>query len=169
MSLALEEAEFELAWKALIHACSVARTLGYFWVDGNNPTQQDNEVLDRSEVDRNRERFEFWHLLRMDCMFRLSFGKPALIPAGSWAVNFPDPTITGIDEPDMHFVQIHFLASMRQTLVMLRYLDHVDLRGGALDGKTAGDLAMEIHMTIRTWKPVCYCPSTLEKPLLTVS
>ncbi|OJJ54562.1 hypothetical protein ASPSYDRAFT_469033 [Aspergillus sydowii CBS 593.65] len=161
VSLALEEAEFELAWKALGHACSVARTLGYFWVDSNNRgttnkdhKHGDNELNGLDEADRNRKRFEFWHLLRMDCMFRLSLGKPALIPAGSWAVNFPDPTITGNDDPDMHFVQIHFLASMRQTLVMLKCLDHIDGLGGeVLDEKTAGDLAMEIHTTIDIWKP----------------
>lgn len=70
-------------------------------------------------------------------------------------MNFPDPTITGNDDPDMHFVQIHFLASMRQTLVMLKYLDKVDGPGEALDESTARDLATQIHMTIKTWKPVC--------------
>ncbi|OJJ07594.1 hypothetical protein ASPVEDRAFT_371158 [Aspergillus versicolor CBS 583.65] len=153
VSLALEEAEFELAWKALGHASSVARTLGYFWVDGKEPPQEDESSIRRPEVERNQQRFEFWHLLRMDCMFRLSFGKPTLIPAGSWAVNFPDPTITGNDDPDMRFVQIHFLASMRQTLVMLKYLDKIDGLGETLDEKTAGDLAMQIHMTIETWNP----------------
>lgn len=95
-------------------------------------------------------------------MFRLSLGKPSLIPAGSWAVNFPDPTITGNDDPDTHVVQIHFLASMRQTLVMLKYLDNVDGLGETLDQKTADDLAMQIHMTIETWNPVFYCQSALE-------
>ncbi len=82
-------------------------------------------------------------------------------------MNFPDPTITGNDDPDMHFVQIHFLASMRQTLVMLKYLDHIDGLGGeVLDEKTAGDLAMEIHTTIDIWKPVCHYQSILGRASL---
>lgn len=72
-------------------------------------------------------RFEFWHLLRMDCVFRLHFGKPALIEAGSWAVNFPDPSIDGVTHTSTRYIQIHFLASMRLTLVLLKFLDLLEI------------------------------------------
>lgn len=86
-------------------------------------TDDGSTAPNEEETERNRKRFEFWHLLRADCLFRLSFHKPTHIPKGSWAVNFPDPTITGVDDTSTHFVQIHFLASMRLTLVLLKYLD----------------------------------------------
>ncbi|KNG87913.1 fungal specific transcription factor [Aspergillus nomiae NRRL 13137] len=41
-------------------------------------------------------------------------------------INFPDPTITGIDDASTRYIQIHFLASMRLTLTLLKYLDLVD-------------------------------------------
>ncbi|KAJ5082178.1 hypothetical protein N7532_011221 [Penicillium argentinense] len=134
VSMALESCNSELAWKMLDRALKVARSLGYFSVDGSpeqingeaiptpNPTTTETET----EVDRNRKRFEFWHLLRTDCLFRLSFGKPTLIPPGSWKVNFPDPTITGVDDEASHFIQIHFLASMRLAIIVMKYLDWID-------------------------------------------
>ncbi|KAJ6156646.1 hypothetical protein N7497_005531 [Penicillium chrysogenum] len=83
-------------------------------------------ALTLAEVERNRKRFEFWHILRTDCLFRMCFGKPTLIPAGSWKVNFPDPTINGIDHESSRFIQIHFIASMRLALIVMKYLDWVD-------------------------------------------
>ncbi|KAJ5147476.1 hypothetical protein N7526_000828 [Penicillium atrosanguineum] len=119
VSMALEGCNSELAWKMLGHACTIAKALGYFSVDGN-PEEADGtqgSTTDETKIDKNRKRFEFWHLLRTDCLFRLSFGKPTLISAGSWKVNFPDPTINGVDDGSSRFIQIHFLASMRLALV----------------------------------------------------
>ncbi|KAE8154541.1 hypothetical protein BDV25DRAFT_147465 [Aspergillus avenaceus] len=132
ISMTLEGCNSELSWKILGKACRISRTLGYFSVDGDPgelngehpPARESNP--NESEVDRNRKRFEFWHLLRTDCLFRLSFGKPTLIPEGTWAVNLPDPTITGNDDASTRFIQIHFLASMRLALVVLKYLNWAD-------------------------------------------
>ncbi|KAJ5611396.1 hypothetical protein N7510_008115 [Penicillium lagena] len=116
----------------LDHACKIAKALGYFSVDGNpeeadgQPSLAQASTTDKTEIDKNRKRFEFWHLLRTDCLFRLSFGKPTLIAPGSWKVNFPDPTIDGVDDESSRFIQIHFLASMRLTLVVMKYLDWID-------------------------------------------
>lgn len=144
ISLTLEGCNSEMSWKILGYACTIARALGYFSVD-EHPEEQNSWLASpgncESEVDKNRKRFEFWHLLRMDCLFRLSFGKPALIPSGSWTVNFPDPTITGIDDASTRFIQIHFLASMRLTLVLMRYLDLVD--GGMVQDTDMYDKALD--------------------------
>lgn len=74
-------------------------------------------------------------------------------------MNFPDPTISGVDDASTHFIQIHFLASMRFTLVLLKYLDlvtkestfHLAEYDGALD-----NLAVEVKSVMSNWKPVSF-------------
>ncbi|KAJ5466166.1 hypothetical protein N7530_009953 [Penicillium desertorum] len=132
MSLSLECCDIDLSWKALAQACRISKALGFFSVDeapseGDNQLSTEPESLPyQAEVERNRKRFEFWHILRTDCLFRMCFGKPTLIPAGSWKVNFPDPTINGVDHESSRFIQIHFIASMRLALIVMKYLDWVD-------------------------------------------
>lgn len=161
--MALEGCNSELAWKMLGHSLTIAKALGYFHVDGN-PEDEDGQPsiaqassTDDTEVDKNRKRFEFWHLLRTDCLFRLSFGKPTLIPPGSWKVNFPDPTIDGVDDESSRFIQIHFLASMRLALVVMKYLDWVDL--GPDPDPVSHDAAVdsfleEVQLIMRDWDTV---------------
>ncbi|KAI9038881.1 kinesin family protein [Aspergillus affinis] len=128
-SMSVEAFNSDLAWEIFGKSCTIARALGYFVVDvgAQDPNDQQmgfNQAADaENETEKNRKRFEFWHLLRTDCIFRLNFGKPALITQGSWAVNFPDPSIDGNVDETPRFVQIHFLASMRLTFVLLKYLD----------------------------------------------
>jgi hypothetical protein len=161
--MTLEGCNSELSWKIFGHACSIARALGYLSIDGDTkrpeghicPAHESSEH--RKEVERNRMRFEFWHLLRTDCLFRLSFGKPALLPEGSWAVNLPDPSITGIDDASTHFIQIHFLALMRLTLVVLKYLDWVDAESGqnaATFDSGLDDLIVEVEVILSDWNVV---------------
>lgn len=165
ISMTLEGCNSDLSWKIFGHACSIARALGYFSLDGESrghdgqicPGQESSEH--RNEVERNRMRFEFWHLLRTDCLFRLSFGKPTLLPEGSWAVNLPDPTITGIDDASTHFIQIHFLASMRLTLVALKYLDWVNTesdQNAATYDSWLEDLIAEVEAILSDWNVVCH-------------
>ncbi|KAE8418564.1 fungal-specific transcription factor [Aspergillus pseudocaelatus] len=156
ISMTLEGCNSEMSWKIFGYACNIARALGFFSVDEQSDGQDPQSVShssSESEVDKNRKRFEFWHLLRMDCLFRLSFGKPALIPGGSWTVNFPDPTITGVDDASTRFIQIHFLASMRLTLTLLKYLDldvemhqDTDVSDQALDA-----LIAEVQAIMSDW------------------
>ncbi|GFF32259.1 hypothetical protein IFM46972_03488 [Aspergillus udagawae] len=160
ISMALEGCNSELSWKIFCHACRIARALGYFSIDGNpkgpeshiRPAQESSEQ--KNEVEQNRMRFEFWHLLRTDCLFRLSFGKPAMLPEGSWAVNLPDPSITGVDDASTHFIQIHFLASMRLTLVVLKYLDFVNAesdQNAATYDSWMDDLIAEVEAILSNW------------------
>lgn len=107
-----------------------------------------------TETEKNRKRFEFWYLLRTDCLFRLSFGKPAVICPGTWRVNFPDPTINGVDDESTRFIQIHFLASMRLTLVLLKYLDLPGLSPAAYDN-AIDSLISEVQSIIAGWNAVC--------------
>ncbi|CAL5866563.1 uncharacterized protein PFLUO_LOCUS772 [Penicillium psychrofluorescens] len=163
--MALEGCNSELAWKMLGHACTIAKALGYFSVDGN-PEEADGQrpsslaqgsTTDETEIDKNRKRFEFWHLLRSDCLFRLSFGKPTLIPAGSWKVNFPDPTINGVDDESSRFIQIHFLASMRLTLVVMKYLDWIDAGPDpdpVLRDATVDSFLEEVQLIMSDWDTV---------------
>ena len=162
--MTLESCNIELAWRVLGHSCTIAKALGYFSVDGDPAapsgpnTPVENPPDNETEVDRNRKRFEFWHLIRTDCLFRLSFGKPAHIQEGSWKVNFPDPTINGVDDESTRFVQIHFLASMRLTLVLLKYLDLVDAAPapdlGVYDA-TVDSLTAEVQAIMSGWNAVC--------------
>ncbi|CAI7644759.1 unnamed protein product [Penicillium pancosmium] len=151
ISMALEGCNMDLSWKAFSQACRISKALGYFTVDdtptespidpqklqqqqqqshltARTPVSESTSESDRrkAEVDKNRKRFEFWHILRIDCLFRMSFGKPTLMPAGSWKVNFPDPTINGVDDESSRFIQIHFIASMRLALIVMKYLDWID-------------------------------------------
>lgn len=163
--MALEGCNSELSWKIFGHACSIARALGYFSIDGD-PKGPDGHICPpresfqhRNEIERNRMRFEFWHLLRTDCLFRLSFGKPALLPEGSWAVNLPDPSITGVDDASTHFIQIHFLASMRLTLVVLKYLDWVKAesnQNAATYDSWLDDLITEVETIMADWNVVSH-------------
>ncbi|KAE8161917.1 hypothetical protein BDV40DRAFT_266301 [Aspergillus tamarii] len=132
ITTALEGCNVDLAWKAFSHSCRISKTLGYFSVDETR-SEEDSQLstpagtpLHESEVERNCKRFGFWHILRTDCLFRKSFGKPTLIPTGSWKVNFPDPTINGVDDESSRFIQIHFLISMRIGLIIRKYLDWID-------------------------------------------
>ena len=161
--MALESCDSELSWKVLGHACRIARALGYFSVDAERPIHSNQESLPEkppkpeTEIEKNRKRFEFWHLLRTDCLFRLSFGKPALIAEGSWAVNFPDPSINGVDDASTRFIQIHFLASMRLTLVLLRYLDLINLKPGPAApqyDEAMDSLITEVQTIMSDWSPV---------------
>lgn len=93
----------------------------------------------------------------MDCVFRLHFGKPALIEAGSWAVNFPDPSIDGVTHTSTRYIQIHFLASMRLTLVLLKFLDLLEI---TTDNSTEefdasmDSLAAEVESIMCNWNAV---------------
>ncbi|CEJ61114.1 hypothetical protein PMG11_09656 [Penicillium brasilianum] len=162
VSMALESCNSELAWKMLGHALKIAKALGYFYVDGSpedmdwQPSLAQISPADETEVDKNRKRFEFWHLLRTDCLFRLSFGKPTLIPPGSWKVNLPDPTIDGVDDESSRFIQIHFLASMRLALVVMKYLDWVDLEpdhNPASHDATVDSFLEEVQLIMSDWDP----------------
>lgn len=163
VSMALEGCNSELAWKMLGHALTIAKALGYFYVDGypdeanGQPSLLQGRMTDETEVDKNRKRFEFWHLLRTDCLFRLCFGKPTLIPPGSWKVNFPDPTIDGTDKESSRFVQIHFLASMRLTIVVMKYLDWVDSGpdpNPVSHDATVDSFLAEVESIMRDWDTV---------------
>lgn len=91
----------------------------------------------------------------------MSFGKPGLIPSGSWKVNFPDPTITGVDHESSRFIQIHFLASMRLALIVMKYLDWVDA-GKNPDPVThdsiIDDFIDEVQSVLVDWDTVCRLP-----------
>jgi hypothetical protein len=161
--MALEGCNSELAWKMLGHALTIAKALGYFYVDGypdeanGQPSLLQGPMTDETEVDKNRKRFEFWHLLRTDCLFRLCFGKPTLIPPGSWKVNFPDPTIDGVDKESSRFVQIHFLASMRLNIVVMKYLDWVDSGpdpNPVSHDATVDSFLAEVESIMRDWDTV---------------
>lgn len=132
MSLSLECCNIDLSWKALAQACRISKALGLFSMD-ETPSEGDKQLSTEPEslppqakVERNRKRFEFWHILRTDSLFRMCYGKPTLIPAGSWKVNFPDPTVNGVSHESSRFIHIHFIASMRLTLIVMKYLDWVD-------------------------------------------
>lgn len=162
--MALEGCNSELSWKMLGHAFTIAKALGYFSVDGNPEDADGRPPLvqgstNETEIDKNRKRFEFWHLLRTDCLFRLSFGKPTLIAPGSWKVNFPDPTIDGVDDESSRFIQIHFLASMRLALVVMKYLDWVD-SGPDPDpvshDTTIDSFLEEVQLIMRDWNTVSF-------------
>ncbi|KAL4993520.1 hypothetical protein BDV10DRAFT_198271 [Aspergillus recurvatus] len=159
ISISLEAGNMGLSWKMLRHACSIAKALGYFRIDAVPHSFATEAEL----VEKNRKRFGFWHLLRMDCIFRLSLGKPAVIRKDEWAVNFPDsPGIIASkdkceaadegDDKDTCVIEIHFLASMRQTLVMLRYLDYLD-GPGKIDEETLDALIAETETTMALWRP----------------
>jgi len=152
----LEGCNSELSWKIFGQACTIAKALGYFSVD-ENPALPDNPTKKDTEVEKNRKRFEFWHLLRTDCLFRLSFGKPACIQRGSWTVNLPDPSINGVENESTRFIQIHFLASMRLNLIALKYLELVDSKPDpeteAYD-KTIDNLIAEVQSIMSDWNTV---------------
>ncbi|KAF3392814.1 hypothetical protein F1880_008729 [Penicillium rolfsii] len=160
MSMALEGCNSELAWKMLGHAFTIAKALGYFFVDGNpdeaegQPSPPQGSTIEETETDKNRKRFVFWHLLRTDCLFRLSFGKPTLIQPGTWKVNLPDPTIDGVGDESSRFIQIHFLASMRLALVVMKYLDWVDLgpdSNSVSHDATIDSFIEEVQLIMRDW------------------
>ncbi|KAJ5743872.1 hypothetical protein N7533_008742 [Penicillium manginii] len=161
ISMALEGCNTDLSWKAFSQACRISKVLGYFTIDEtplespNQHQQQQQSHLPapesqsqshpettphETEIEKNRKRFEFWHILRTDSLFRTSFGKPTLIPPGSWAVNFPDTTIIGIDSSISRFIQIHFLASMRLALIVMKYLDWID-SGTASESEPESDVS----------------------------
>ncbi|RAH47362.1 transcription factor domain-containing protein [Aspergillus brunneoviolaceus CBS 621.78] len=170
MSMTLESCESDLSWKIFKAACPVARALGYFSVDEDrhHPDRRPSLAGDsqHEEIERNRMRFEFWHILRTESHFRLSFGKPPIIAGGSWAVNFPDPTITGVDHESTRFIQIHFLASMRLTIVTMRYLDimatnpdpHTADYNDTMDG-----LIAEVQKIMSDWNPEELLSSTTNR------
>ncbi|CAI7613986.1 unnamed protein product [Penicillium manginii] len=147
ISIALEGCNIDLAWQAFGQSCRISKTLGYFSVDessneeSNQQSVPNGTIPSEAEVERNRKRFGFWHILRTDCLFRMSFGKPTFIPAGSWKVNFPDPTINGVDDGKSHFIQIHFFSSMRLALIVMRYLDWIE--GGARQNSTSHDTIID--------------------------
>jgi hypothetical protein len=60
-------------------------------------------------------------------------------------------------------IEIHFLASMRQTLVMLRYLDYMDGPDG-IDEETIDALIAETETSMVLWRPVRADKQTLERP-----
>lgn len=133
-------------------------------MDEHTPDEHDDdqmEVSDNNErfANKNRQRYEFWYLLQVDCIFRLYFGRPATIPEGSWVVKFPDPTINGVDDISTHFLQIHFLATMRFNLVLLKYFDltkgehtsHPAEYDEALD-----NLSIEVKSIMSNWKAVSH-------------
>lgn len=165
MSMALEACDVDLAWKAFGHSCRISKALGYFSVDETS-MEGDNQILTpaststpahEAEVEQNRKRYGFWHMLRTDCLFRMSFGKPTLIPAGSWKVNFPDPTINGVDDESSRFIQIHFLVSMRLALIVMRYLDWID--GGPTPDPVSHDATIdgfidEVQSILSDWDTV---------------
>ena len=73
-------------------------------------------------------------------------------------MNFPDPTITGVDDESTRFVQIHFLASMRLTLVLLKYLDLVDavpVPDPETYDTTVDTLIAEVQSIMSGWNAVC--------------
>ncbi|KAL4745972.1 hypothetical protein BDW72DRAFT_207753 [Aspergillus terricola var. indicus] len=154
VSISLEAGNIELCWEMMRHTCSIAKALGYFHIDAGPQFP----ATESEKIEKNRKRFEFWHLLRTDCMFRLLLGKPAVIRKGEWAVNFPDsPGIIasekgGGGDEDTHMFEIHFLASMRQTLVMLRYLDYTEGPDG-IDEDTVDALIAETETSMALWRP----------------
>lgn len=166
--MALEGCNLDLSWKCFGQACRISKALGYHSVDETPETpptattaQDQNQSARQAEVDKNRKRFEFWHILRTDSLFRMSFGKPNLIPAGSWKVNFPDPSITGVDDDSSRFIQIHFLACMRLALIVMRYLDWLDFgMSGDVDpvqyDHTVDSFINEVQSVLSDWDTVSF-------------
>jgi hypothetical protein len=79
------------------------------------------------------------------------------MPAGSWKVNFPDPTINGVDDESSRFIQIHFIASMRLALVVMKYLDWTDAGSDpdpVLHDITIDSFLEEVQSVIADWDTV---------------
>ncbi|XHG06214.1 hypothetical protein AWENTII_009417 [Aspergillus wentii] len=157
MPMSLEGCNIEEAWNVYGDVCRIAKALGYFTIDEVSSEGHDDSAEDKSGISDNRKRLEFWYLLQTDCLFRFYFGRPGIISRESWVVNFPNATIEDVDDPSTRFIQIHFLASMRLTLVLLKYLDLVDnsenVQHAGYD-ETLDRLAEEVVSITSTWKVV---------------
>lgn len=85
------------------------------------------------------------------------------MPAGSWRVNFPDPTITGVDDESSRYIQIHFLSSMRLALTSMRYFDW--MKGSSDSDPVSHDAIVdryidEVQSILSDWDTVCLHPPT---------
>ena len=82
--MAIGNHDFLNAWKFHCEACDLARQLGY--------DQLDNPAVPRVEENDTHlesKRKGFWQLVHTDYVFRMYFGKPAVITSTKFHVNLP--------------------------------------------------------------------------------
>lgn len=130
-------------------ACVIARQLGIFTVDTEH-MPGDCSDMSNCMLTPDQKRFAFWQLLQTDCLFRQLFGKPPVIPFGSWHVRFPDLPrhLDGVKSQSS--IQVHFIVSMRFAFITLRFLELLDTQGHVREDQVT-ELTLEIKSVVAEW------------------
>jgi hypothetical protein len=79
--IAITNLDYQLSWKFHCKACRFLKTRGIDNLDAVLPKTAEEEE------EREPIRYLYWHILSMDCLFRLFYGKPTLVSCNFSALN----------------------------------------------------------------------------------
>jgi hypothetical protein len=150
--MAVENLDYSRSWKFHREACRIARVLELDQLDNPNNQRVDD---DQTECKRRG----FWQLVQTDYIFRLYFGKPAIITSTRFQVNLPSLKLgTNVGAMTDAIGDTSFVVTSRFAFITTEFFgaleSYPNSKPNELNSKIDG-LCDEIESLLVEWKIVC--------------
>ncbi|TKX20349.1 hypothetical protein C1H76_7503 [Elsinoe australis] len=143
--MGIENFDRRSAWKAHCQASYLSDRLGL--------TEYEQHPDEDGWLAENK-RIMFWQLLFSECVFRIFYGKPAIITSRSWQVNLPTVAIAAARDKANASLATSFMVTTRLSLVTLESFSVLDNANHTMAEVREGltKCVQEVSAILADWK-----------------